>query len=92
MREITVYTTDHCSLCTSAKSLLQRRGIAYQEVNLARDPDGRAELQRQTGMFSFPQILIEGETIGGFAELLAADRDGRLTELLDDRVADCDVA
>jgi glutaredoxin 3 len=82
MREITVYTTDHCSLCTSAKTLLERRGIQYVEINLARDPDGRAQLQQKTGMFSFPQIMIEGETIGGFAELLAADREGRLSELL----------
>ena len=82
MREIIVYTTDRCSLCTSAKALLERRGIQYEEVNLARDPDGRAELQRVTGMFSFPQIMIEGQTIGGFAELLAADREGRLGELL----------
>ena len=82
MREITVYTTDHCSLCTSAKTLLERRGIQYHEINLARDPDGRAELQRRTGMFSFPQIVIDDETVGGFAELLAADREGRLTELL----------
>jgi glutaredoxin 3 len=81
-KTITVYTTDHCSLCTSAKTLLARRGIDYEEVNLARDPDGRAELQRVTGMFSFPQVVIDGETIGGFAELLAADREGRLGELL----------
>ena len=82
MREITIYTTDHCSLCTSAKTLLERRGIQYEEINLARDPDGRAQLQQKTGMFSFPQIMIEGETIGGFAELLAADREGRLSDLL----------
>jgi glutaredoxin 3 len=82
MREIIIYTTDRCSLCTSAKTLLERRGISYQEVNLARDPDGRAELQRVTGMFSFPQIVIDGETLGGFSELLAADREGRLSELL----------
>jgi glutaredoxin 3 len=82
MPEITIYTTDHCSLCTSAKTLLERRGFQYEEVNLARDPDGRAELQRITGMFSFPQIIIGGAAIGGFAELLAADRAGRLTELL----------
>ena len=77
-----MYTTDHCSLCVSAKALLERRGIGYEEVNLARDPDGRAQLQRITGMFSFPQILIGDESIGGFRELLAADREGRLTELL----------
>jgi len=82
MKDVTVYTTDHCSLCVSAKALLERRGIGYEEINLARDPDGRAELQRITGMFSFPQILIGDESIGGFRELLAADREGRLPQLL----------
>jgi glutaredoxin 3 len=82
MKRVTVYTTDLCSLCTSAKTLLERRGIDYDEVNLARDADGRAELQRVTGMFSFPQILIGEELVGGFSELLAADREGRLTGLL----------
>jgi glutaredoxin 3 len=82
MKDVTVYTTDHCSLCVSAKALLQRRGIGYREINLARDPDGRTELQRITGMFSFPQIVVGEEPIGGFSELLAADREGRLTGLL----------
>ena len=82
MKPITVYTTDRCSLCVSAKALLARRGFAYEEVNLAKDPDGRAELARKTGMVTFPQIVVEGETLGGFAELLAADREGRLGDLL----------
>jgi len=82
MKDVTVYTTDHCSLCVSAKTLLQRRGIDYQEINLARDPDGRAELSRLTGMVTFPQIVVDGESIGGFTELLAADRAGRLQSLL----------
>jgi glutaredoxin 3 len=62
--------------------LLGKRGISYQEINLAKDPDGRAELAHKTGMFTFPQIVIEGETLGGFDELLAADRAGRLSELV----------
>ena len=82
MKNITLYTTDHCSLCVSAKTLLRRRGIDYEEINLARDPDGRAQLSQITGMFTFPQILIDGQSIGGFTELLAADRAGRLTQLL----------
>ncbi len=82
MSSIIVYTTDHCSRCVGAKTLLGRRGIAYEEKNLSRDPDGRAELQRVTGMFTFPQIVIDGETLGGFDELLAADREGRLNQLL----------
>jgi glutaredoxin 3 len=79
---VTVYTTDRCPLCVSAKTLLNRRNIAYEEINLARDPDGRAHLSERTGMYTFPQIVIDGHTIGGFQELLAADRAGKLTELL----------
>ncbi|MHB8659436.1 MAG: glutaredoxin domain-containing protein [Solirubrobacteraceae bacterium] len=82
MKSITVYTTDRCSRCVSAKALLQRRGIGYEEINLAKDPDGRVELGRRTGMVTFPQIVIDGETLGGFDELLAADRAGRLKSLL----------
>lgn len=81
MPPVTVYTTENCSRCVSAKMLLARRGIDYEEVNLAKSPDGRAELQVRTGMFTFPQIVIGEETIGGFDELLAADRAGRLREL-----------
>jgi glutaredoxin 3 len=82
MRAVTLYTTDRCSRCGGAKALLERRGIDYVEINLAKDPDGREELARKTGMFTFPQIVIDGETLGGFDQLLAADREGRLTELL----------
>jgi len=82
MRPVTVYTTDACPFCMRAKTLLAKRGIEYEEINLARDPDGRAELAARTGMFTFPQILIGDETIGGFNELLAADRAGTLTDLL----------
>jgi glutaredoxin 3 len=77
-----LYTTEACPLCVGAKTLLARRGIAYEEINLARDPDGRQELARRTGMITFPQVVIDGEAIGGFQELRAADRDGRLKQLL----------
>jgi glutaredoxin 3 len=79
---VTLYTTEACPFCTSAKALLAKRGIAYEEINLARDPDSRAQLQEKTGMYTFPQILIGEYALGGFTELLAADRAGKLSELL----------
>jgi glutaredoxin 3 len=81
MKEIKLYSTDACSFCVRAKALLDARGLAYEEINLSRDPDGRAELGRSTGMLSFPQIVIGDELIGGFMELVAADRSGRLRAL-----------
>ena len=82
MKHVIMYTTDICPYCRNAKVLLDKRGISYDEINLARDPDGRAELTQKTGMYTFPQIVIDGETLGGFQELLAADKSGRLSELL----------
>jgi glutaredoxin 3 len=81
MANITVYSTEPCSFCVRAKDLLDRRGLPYEEINLAKDPAGRAELVEKTGMISFPQIVVEDEVLGGFSELVAADRAGRLAAL-----------
>ena len=77
-----MYTTDPCSFCTRVKQLLNARGVEFTEINMARDAAGRAELVEKTGMMSFPQVLIDGELVGGFQETLAADQSGRLRELL----------
>jgi glutaredoxin 3 len=82
MSEVTVYTTDPCSYCARAKGLLKARGVEFSEVNLSRDPAGRVELARQTGMMTFPQVLIDGKLVGGFTEVQAAAESGRLDELL----------
>ena len=82
MKSVIVYTTDYCSFCRSAKALLEKRGVSYEEINLARDPDARRQLEQITGMVTFPQIVIGEKSIGGFDQLLAADRAGQLPELL----------
>ena len=79
---ITLYTTEPCGFCRNAKALLAQRGVEYEEVNLAKDPDGRAELARRTGMLTFPQVVVGERSIGGFRELLEADREGILADLL----------
>ncbi|MGN6166572.1 MAG: glutaredoxin domain-containing protein [Solirubrobacteraceae bacterium] len=87
MKSVILYTTDRCGSCVGAKKLLEKRGIGYEEINLARDPDGREQLQCLTGMFTFPQVVVGERAIGGFTELLLADREGRLAELLSEQVA-----
>jgi len=49
MAEVLVYSTDPCSFCARAKDLLEKRGIAYEEINLAKDPAGRTALHARTG-------------------------------------------
>jgi glutaredoxin 3 len=80
--KVTVYTTDPCGFCRQAKALLENRGVDYEEVSLTKDPDGRESLVRRTGQLTFPQIIVGERVIGGFRELLEADRDGTLPDLL----------
>ena len=81
MPEITVYSTEPCSFCVRAKDLLNRRQLEFTEINLAKDPAGRAQLVEETGMMSFPQIVVGEVVVGGFRELVEADRSGRLADL-----------
>ncbi len=79
---VTVYTTEPCGFCMQAKALLESRGVDYREVNLAKDPAGRADLVALTGQMTFPQIVVGERSIGGFRELVEADRAGQLGALL----------
>jgi glutaredoxin 3 len=80
--KVVMYTTDPCGFCRQAKALLQSRGIEYEEIDLARSPEGREALVARTGQMTFPQILVGERSIGGFRELVEADRDGLLQSLL----------
>jgi glutaredoxin 3 len=79
---VILYTTEPCGFCRQAKALLESHGVRYREVNLAKDPIGREELVALTGQLTFPQIVVGQRSIGGFRELLEADRDGQLERLL----------
>jgi glutaredoxin 3 len=78
--EITMYTTDWCGYCVRAKALLDAKGLSYEEINLEGDPHFRQKLMDLTGGWTVPQILIDGRPIGGYAELYALDRSGRLDQ------------
>lgn len=83
MAEVVLYTTDGCLYCVLAKRLLARKEAPYREAHVPRsDPDAYDELTRLTGGLTFPQVVIDGEVVGGFAELQALDADGRLDAML----------
>lgn len=80
--EVRIYTTTYCGYCHAAKSLLQKRGVAFQEIDCTDDPGTRRWLIEQTGQRTVPQIFIAGVAIGGFTELSALDRAGTLPAIL----------
>ena len=89
MTTIEIYTTPLCPYCWRAKRLLDRKGVAYREVDLYREPERRSEmLARAEGRRTVPQIFIDGRGIGGSDELHALDARGELDPLLNGHGAD----
>jgi glutaredoxin 3 len=81
MARIQMYTTRWCGYCVRAKTLLDSRGLEYEEINLDGDRGFRQRLLELTGGWTVPQILVDGNPIGGYTELWQLDRSGELDKL-----------
>jgi glutaredoxin 3 len=83
MPEITIYTTPYCPFCHAAKALLKRKGVAYREIDVSRDPlERQAMMVKANGRRTVPQIFIGGTHVGGSDDLYDLDRRGKLDALL----------
>ncbi|QRZ13276.1 glutaredoxin 3 [Paracoccus methylovorus] len=82
MSKVEIYTTPTCPYCIAAKALLRRKGIAYEETDVSRDPQIRAAMTQRAGRRSVPQIFIDGRHIGGCDDLHALDGKGKLDGIL----------
>ncbi len=79
---VEIYTQDWCPYCVRAKQLLDRKGVAYTEIDAPGGSEARAESQRRSGRTSVPQVFVDGKSLGGSDELAALDRAGKLDALL----------
>ena len=82
MAKIEMYTTPFCGYCARAKSLLEKKGAAYEEVDVMMDAKKRAEMRERAKRSTVPQIFINGQHIGGSDELAALEQAGKLDPLL----------
>ena len=83
MAQVTIYTTSICPYCHRAKQLLARKGVAYEEIDVGRDPDLREEMtERANGRRTVPQIFIGDTHVGGCDDLYALESAGKLDALL----------
>ena len=82
MAEVTIYTKPYCPYCIRAVSLLEKKGVAFTEIEAAFDPEKKAEMVQRSGRMTFPQIFIGGRHIGGCDDIMALERDGKLDPLL----------
>jgi len=80
MPKIVIYTTQTCPYCIRVKQLLQKVGLAFEEINLSQHPERREEMLKKTGgRTSVPQIFMDGVHVGGSDDLYRLYKDGKLT-------------
>ena len=83
MTVVTIYTTSSCVFCLRAKDFLQARGVAVREIDVSGDDAARALLvERANGQRTVPQIFVGEVHVGGYTDLVALDREGKLRPLL----------
>jgi glutaredoxin 3 len=83
MKPVTIYTTPICPYCARAKSLLGKKGVAYDEIDVMMDTKAMNEMREKSGgARTVPQIFIGGTHVGGSDDLAALEQDGKLDALL----------
>jgi glutaredoxin 3 len=83
MSGILLYTTQFCGYCRAAKNLLSAKGLEFEEIDVGFDADKRVEMvERAGGLRTVPQIFIHGRHVGGYDELAALEREGKLNAWL----------
>lgn len=84
MTRLKIFSTGICPICEKTKALLQKWGIAYEEVRVDLDMEGRREFAEKTnGARTVPQITIDGKWIGGFTELTELHMEDKLDDLME---------
>ena len=82
MAIVRIYTKSWCGYCHRAKSLLERKGASFDEIDVTYDREREQEMVRLSGRRTVPQIFIDGTPIGGSDDLAALDANGKLDSLL----------
>jgi glutaredoxin 3 len=82
MTKIVIYTKDTCPYCVFAKQLLDSKKATYEEIRIDLLPEKRQEMEQLSGRRTVPQIVINGQAVGGYTDLAELAKTGKLDELL----------
>lgn len=82
MAIVKIYTTQWCGYCAAARDLLRYKGIEFEDIDVDSDSALRAEMTEKSGGTTVPQIFINDVSIGGYTDMAALDKQGKLDSLL----------
>ena len=79
-----MYTANWCPYCVFAKKIFKEHNIIFKEVNIEKENISRSEIQKLTGQYTIPQIIINNKCIGGYQDLLMLHQNKKLKELINE--------
>ena len=82
MSRVVIYATRSCPYCMMARQLLTSKGVTFEEIAVDGNPDQRMVMAQRSGRRTVPQVFIDDQPVGGYDDLAALDRIGRLDRLL----------
>jgi len=82
MAKVQIYSKANCPFCVRAKALLDRKGIPYEEIDAEENDELRVWLAETSGQKTVPQIFVDGRPLGGFSDIDALDKQGKLDPIL----------
>lgn len=82
MPRVRIYTKHNCPFCVRAKALLGKKGVAFEEIDVEGSDDLRRWLVEASGQMTVPQIFVGERSLGGFSDIDALDRQGKLDPIL----------
>ena len=82
MARVQIYSKANCPFCVRAKALLDRKGIPYEEIDAEENDELRVWLAETSGQKTVPQIFVDGRPLGGFSDIDALDKQGKLDPIL----------
>ena len=81
-KKVVMYGNTTCPYCGAARMLLTKKAVDFDEIIISNDAQKREEMLTRSGNRTVPQIFIEDTLVGGFDELYALDKSGKLDALL----------
>ena len=79
---VKMYTTRFCPYCVAARRLLDSKGVSFEDIAVDGDVDLRRKMSEMAGQHTVPQIWVGDTHVGGYTDLAALERSGRLDSLL----------
>ncbi len=83
MAKVVVYIKPWCGYCFRARRLLEAKGVAFEEIDVSRDPEREREMIERSGRFTVPQVFVGYTHVGGSDDLALLERRGKLDALLE---------